>query len=132
MKKVFVSYSFTQRKDFKEFHSKLKSYLEEEFDLKVYAFVFDFTDKVDDKELMDEALAKIDESDLVIVELSNKSVGIGIEAGYAKARGKPVIYLHKKGTELKQTMNGIAEVVITYEDVEDLLNQMSTLELLQG
>jgi nucleoside 2-deoxyribosyltransferase len=131
MKRIFVSYSYSQRKHFEELHRKLENFLKDR-GFTVCAFVFDFTVKVEDKELMDKALAKIDESDLIIVELSNKSVGIGIEAGYAKAKGKPIIYLHKKGTDLKQTMNGIAEVVITYEEKEDLINQLSTLKLLQG
>ena len=98
----------------------------------MYAFVFDFIDTVDDTTLMDESLKKIDESDYVIVELSNKSVGIGIEAGYAKAKNKPIIYLHKKGSDMKQAMNGISDIVITYEDIEDLAMQVSKLNLFQG
>ena len=110
----------------------MKRLLVDRFNLEVYAFVFDFNEKVNDKKLMDRALAKVDESDVVIVELSNRSVGVGIEAGYAKAKGKPVVYLHKKGTEIKQTMNGIADVVITYEDTKNLINQLSDLDMLQG
>jgi len=132
MKKVFVSYSFSQKGDFVPFHDQLKKFLNEKYSLEVYAFVFDFTDKVDDKELMNRALAQIDEADLVMVELSNKSIGVGIEAGYAKAKGKPIIYLHQEGTEIKQAMNGIAELVITYQSVEDLIKQISNLEILRG
>lgn len=131
MKKIFVSYSFSQRKNFEEFHNKLKNFLEKKYNLEVYAFVFDFTDKVDDKKLMEEALSKIDSSDILMVELSNMSVGVGIEAGYAKAKGIPIIYLHKNGTDIKQVMNGISEKVITYTEAEDLINQLSTLKLLQ-
>jgi nucleoside 2-deoxyribosyltransferase len=132
MKKVFISYSFSKREDVRELHEKLKKLLEDKFNLEVYAFVFDYKDNVDDKKLMRDALQKVDEADCLIVELSNKSLGIGIEAGYANAKGKPIIYLNKRGTELKQTMKGIADVVITYEKEEDLLNQISNLELLQS
>lgn len=129
MKKVYISYSFSKREDFRELHEKIKGLLKEKFNLDAYAFVFDFVDTVDDKALMDEALLKIDESDFLIAELSYKSVGIGIEAGYARAKGKPVIYLHKKGTESKQTMNGISSVVITYDNIEDLLTKVSEIKL---
>ena len=132
MRKVFISYSFSKRTDFRRLHKRLKSVLENKFNLEVYAFVFDFIDTVDDTTLMDESLKKIDESDYVIVELSNKSVGIGIEAGYAKAKNKPIIYLHKKGSDMKQAMNGISDIVITYEDIEDLTMQVSKLNLFQG
>lgn len=132
MKKVFISYSFSKREDVKELHEQLKKLLEERFNLEVYAFVFDYEDDVDDKKLMDDALKKVNESDILIVELSNKSVGVGIEAGYAKAKGKSIIYIHKLGAELKQTMSGIADVVIAYENTNDLIEQISTIKLLQG
>jgi len=132
MKKVFISYSFTKRKDFEELHNRLKSFLEEKYNFEIYAFVFDYKDNVNDKKLMEEAFRNIDESDLVMVELSNMSVGVGIEAGYAKAKGKPIVYLHKKGTRLKEAMNGIVDKVFTYENTEDLIKQISTLKLLQG
>lgn len=132
MKKIFISYSYTQRKDFEVFHKRLKDFLQAKFDLEVYAFVFDFNQKVDDRELMDQALAKIDESDVLMVELSHKSIGVGIEAGYAKAKGIPILYLHRKGTEIKQVMNGIAELVITYEDVDDVIAQIAELDMLRG
>lgn len=106
--------------------------MQAKFELEVYAFVFDFNEKVDDKELMDQALAKIEESDVLIVELSHKSIGVGIEAGYAKAKGIPIIYIHRKDTEIKQVMNGIAELVITYEDVEDVIAQIAELDMLRG
>lgn len=53
MKKIFISYSYTHRKDFEEFHNTLKNFLELQYGSAVYAFVFDFNEKVTDKELMD-------------------------------------------------------------------------------
>lgn len=127
MKKVFVSYSYSQRRSFEELHQKLKNFLQEALGYQIYAFVFDFTDTLTDKEIMREAFSRIDQADIVIAELSYKSVGVGIEAGYAKAKGKPVIYLHRKGTDLKQTMNGIADSVISYEDENNLIEQLARL-----
>ena len=38
----------------------------------------------------------------------------------------------RQGTEIKQVMNGIAELVITYEDVEDVITQIAELDMLRG
>ena len=35
----------------------------------------------------------IDNSDILIAEVSEKAIGVGIEVGYAKAKGKPIIYI---------------------------------------
>lgn len=132
MKKIFISYSYTHRKDFEEFHNTLKNFLELQYGSAVYAFVFDFNEKVTDKELMDQALARVGESDLLIVELSHNSIGIGIEAGYAKAKDIPILYLHRNGTEVKQVMNGIADLVISYETVDDVIEQITHIEVLNN
>lgn len=132
MKKVFISYSFSKREEKRKLHNKVKKLLEEKFGYEVYAFVFDYKEKVDDKKLMKDALDKVNESDLIIIELSHKSVGVGIEAGYAKAKGKPIIYLHNKSADLKQTMNGIADAVVEYTDTDDLIKKLTLLELLLG
>jgi len=66
------------------------------------------------QELMRITFEEIDKSDFVILEMSEKGVGLGIEAGYAVARKKPLIVLIKQGVELSNTMQGIADIVIPY------------------
>ena len=66
------------------------------------------------QELMRITFEKIDESDLVVLEMSAKGVGLGIEAGYAVAKSKPLVVLIKNGLQLSNTMQGIADVTITY------------------
>ena len=68
--------------------------------------------------------AKIDESDLLLAELTYKSIGIGIEVGYAKAKGKRIIYMHRIGTELSTTTSGVCDIRIEYKDISDLLVQL--------
>ena len=63
---------------------------------------------------------EIDKSDFVILEMSEKGVGLGIEAGYAIARKKPLIVLIKQGLELSNTMQGIADIVIPYSQPEEI------------
>lgn len=123
--KAFISYSFTNKNKFTNFDKKLRKFLKENFDIKSYSFVFDFKKKVDNKNLMKFALKKIDESDLVIAELSNKPIGVGLEAGYAKAKGKKIIYIHKTGSELSTTVNGVSDIKIEYENIPHLFIQLT-------
>ncbi|WP_201259895.1 hypothetical protein [Tissierella sp. P1] len=60
-------------------------------------------------ELMQLTFKEIDECDLVIIELSEKGVGLGIEAGYAFARGIPIITVAKQGSDISETLEGISK-----------------------
>ena len=123
--KAFISYSFTDKNKFRNFDKKLKEFLKEKFDIISYSFVFDFRKRVDNVTLMKAALKKINESDLLIVELSNKVIGIGVEAGYAKARGKKIIYIHKIGSEISTTVEGLSDIKIMYKNISNLLNLLT-------
>ena len=72
------------------------------------------------QELMRITFEEIDKSDFVILEMSEKGVGLGIEAGYAVAMKKPLIVLIKQGLELSSTMQGIADIVIPYSQPEEI------------
>lgn len=78
--------------------------------------------KYDAKVLMQETFKEIDSSDVVVIELSEKGVGLGIEAGYAAAKGKPVWVIAKTDSDISNTLAGIAEKVLFYDKPEDLLN----------
>ena len=114
-KKVFISYDFSNREKYIDFHRKLKIYLEKENN-QVYSFVFDNHQKFkNDKSMMDKALNKIKENDVLITELSNKQIGIGVEVGYAKALKKEIIYIRKKNSEYSKTVGGVASLIIEYQ-----------------
>ena len=72
------------------------------------------------QELMKTTFDEIDSSDFIILEMTEKGVGLGIEAGYAVAKGKPVIVLTKEKQKLSNTMQGIANVVIQYSQPEEV------------
>lgn len=71
-------------------------------------------------ELMHATFALIDASDLLVVEFSEKGVGLGIEAGYAYARGIPILTLARQGCEVSTTLAGISTRVIVYASWEAL------------
>jgi 2'-deoxynucleoside 5'-phosphate N-hydrolase len=71
-------------------------------------------------ELMQRTFAVIDQSDLIVMEMSEKGVGLGIEAGYAFAKGKYLLIVLPKERELSSTMAGIATKIIRYNTLEQL------------
>lgn len=75
--------------------------------------------------MMQQAIEDIDRCDLLIAEVSDKAIGIGVEAGYAKGKGKPVIYLRQKNCEHSTTVSGISDERIVYETTGDLEVQLN-------
>ncbi|MEK7442567.1 MAG: nucleoside 2-deoxyribosyltransferase [Chloroflexota bacterium] len=83
--------------------------------------------KFDSAELMHRTFAEIDSSDIVVVELSEKGVGVGIEAGYARAKGKPIITVARRGSDVSETLKGISREVFIYQDASELEKFFGTL-----
>jgi len=72
------------------------------------------------QELMRRSFEEIDASDLVVIELTEKGVGLGIEAGYAWAKQIPVVTIAKRGADISTTLQGISQRVFWYDDFDDL------------
>ena len=72
------------------------------------------------QELMRIAFEAIVDSSAVVVEFTEKGVGLGIEAGYAAARGVPVFVLHQPAADVSITLQGIATGVFEYSDADSL------------
>jgi 2'-deoxynucleoside 5'-phosphate N-hydrolase len=81
------------------------------------------------QELMARTFAEIDASDVVIIELSEKGVGLGIEAGYAWARNIPVITIARQGAAISTTLQGISRQVFWYREPDELAGFFGRLEL---
>lgn len=71
-------------------------------------------------ELMRRSFQAIDAADLLLVELSEKGVGLGIEAGYAHAHGIPIVVIAQPGADISTTLTGIADQTFVYSDVAEL------------
>ena len=72
------------------------------------------------QELMRRTLAEIDSSHLVVIDLTEKGVGLGIEAGYAYAKQIPIVVIAKTGSDISTTLQGIARKLFLYDELEDL------------
>ncbi|MBE7472337.1 MAG: nucleoside 2-deoxyribosyltransferase [Anaerolineae bacterium] len=80
-------------------------------------------------ELMQRSFAEIEASDVVVVELTEKGVGVGIEAGYAYAKGLPIITIARKGADISATLQGISQKLFLYDDTDELLRFLQTLAI---
>lgn len=75
--------------------------------------------------MMRQACGEIARCDLLVAEVSEKAIGVGIEIGYAAALGKPVIYLRRARAEYSTTVGGLASASIVYTSVDDLGTQLA-------
>ena len=78
-------------------------------------------------ELMKVSFEEIEKSDIAVLEMSEKGGGLGIKAGYAHARGKPIIVLIGSEHDLSNTLRGIADSIITYKELASLDLARTTL-----
>ena len=74
-------------------------------------------------ELMQRTFTEIDSSNLLVVDLTEKGVELGIEADYAYAKQIPVVVIAKKGSDVSTTLLGIAQQLFLYDEFENL-NQL--------
>jgi nucleoside 2-deoxyribosyltransferase len=123
--KAYVSVAFDKRKELNEVINSISSVL---LSLKIEPFVF--VDKfhfspAQEKEMMSQAMKSIDECNLLIAETSGKAIGVGVEAGYAKAAGKPLIYVRNKTAEHSTTISGISDYLVIYNDCKDLEEKLT-------
>jgi nucleoside 2-deoxyribosyltransferase len=96
------------------------------FNINPFIFIdhYHFT-AAQENEMMMEAFKRIDESDLFIAELTQKAIGVGVEAGYAVAKEKPLIYLRQQDAEHSTTIAGISTQQIFYKTIGDLKSDLT-------
>ncbi len=124
MTKIYLAISYSKRQYFNEEIASLYHFFEKSnVELLVFVDHYNFKPQ-QEKEMMKTAFEEIKSSDFLIAELTTKSIGVGIEIGYAFALQKPIIYLHKKGSEHSTTASGSSTYTIEYKDKDDLIKQL--------
>ena len=76
----------------------------------------------DAQTLMARTFAVIETCDIVVIDLTEKGVGLGIEAGYAFAKGLPVLSIAREGSDISTTLRGVSEEVCLYRNGADLVS----------
>jgi nucleoside 2-deoxyribosyltransferase len=79
----------------------------------------------EEKQMMAAAFREIRASDLLIAEVSEKAIGVGIEMGYAAASGKPVLYLRHISAAHSTTAAGTANETLIYSNAAELSHKLS-------
>jgi len=124
MTKAYFAISFSDRKKFdKEIAHLVDKASQSDIEIFVFVDKYHFGDN-QEKEMMQVAFDTIDKSDFLIAELTHKSIGVGIEVGYAHAKKKPIIYIRKKGSAYSTTTAGCADFSLEYDTELDLTQQV--------
>ena len=71
-------------------------------------------------ELMRRAFAAIDGANALLIDLTEKGVGLGIEVGYAFARGLPIVVVAEEGADISATLRGIATAMHLYREIDEI------------
>lgn len=89
-----------------------------------FCFVRDVKDCRDDHELMQRDLEEVAKCDAFLINYDGPSDGRMIEMGMAYALGKKIIIITRKGTHLKDTVSGVADLIIEYDDLAEVVQPL--------
>lgn len=68
-----------------------------------------------EKEMMEKVFQKIDGCDIVLLEASEPSFGVGIEAGYSFAKNKRIITIVNESQAASRTLKGASNHCLFYK-----------------
>lgn len=69
----------------------------------------------------------IENSDLIVAEVSHPSTGQGMELGWANSFNVPIVCLYKEGSKISSSLDKITKDFIVYKDVEEMINKLNRL-----
>ncbi|TMI64366.1 MAG: hypothetical protein E6H07_00170 [Bacteroidetes bacterium] len=123
---AYIAISYNKRKQLQTELDAIKEVLKQ-YSIIPFVFVDNYNfDAKQEKEMMQAAFAEINKCDLLIAEVSDKAIGIGIEVGYAKAKKKTIIYLRAVGAEHSTTIGGTTDCTIIYNSTVDLKSRLKS------
>lgn len=79
------------------------------------------------EELMDRSFELLAGSDAILIELTEKGVGLGIEAGFAWAKKVGIYTIAEEGADISETLRGISKKVVDYGGMHELPNLIEEL-----
>ena len=124
MKQAYIAISFSQYQTMQAELEAIRAVLKA-VQIEPFVFVEHYHFALDEaKTMMQTARKHLDESDVLIAELSHKAIGVGVEVGYMSAQDKPILYLRREGAEYSSTVGGLATYEIVYRDIADLRGQL--------
>jgi len=91
-------------------------------DVEGWQHVFD-----DPATLMQRSLREIMVADALLLDMTTQPTGRAIEAGMAYATGRRVIVTLRRGTPIKATVRGIADAIIEYDALDEIVAPLAAL-----
>lgn len=61
----------------------------------------------------------------MIAEISDQSIGLGIEIGWANLYGVEVIFIYQSGSKISNSLKAVSETFIEYNSNEELIQKLS-------
>lgn len=127
MKKAYLSIGYQNRQKLAAEITAIREVLSaHQIALFIFVDQYHFTPK-EEKQMMQQAFRDISGSDLLIAEVSEKAIGVGIEIGYAAAQGKPVIYLRQARAEHSTTAAGTAGYSVIYTNADEIATLLAPI-----
>lgn len=130
--KAFISIKYHEDRRNEEIINRISHALEQR-DIKTICIIRDVERwgelRYSSQDLMRITFKEIDTSDVIVLDLTEKGVGVGIEAGYAYANGKPIITIAKYGSEISETLKGISNSIFTYKSIEEITQILTQIHL---
>ena len=74
------------------------------------------------EEIMKIAFNEINSSDVLLIDATELSIGIGIEAGYAFSKKIPIYLIAKKDAYVSNSIKGVASKALFYDEPEEIEN----------
>jgi nucleoside 2-deoxyribosyltransferase len=128
--KAFLSIKFWGDNRNKEDIEKIISAVERA-GLEVYCFVRDAEKwgekRIEPQEMMRLTFERIEESNFLLANVADWPIGVGVEVGYAYAKGIPVICIYPEGKKIPDTVGSLARHTIKYKDYNDLYKNLKLL-----
>ena len=63
-------------------------------------------------------------SDLVIAEVSEPSIGVGIELGWAHSLKVPIICLYSRRVKPSKSLKYLTKMFVEYRNIEDMMSKL--------
>ena len=78
--------------------------------------------KLSPQEIMKIAFDEIKSSDILLVDASELSIGVGIEVGFAYSNNIPIYLIANNKAYVSNSVKGVSEKSIFYDNVSEILN----------
>lgn len=127
MKKAYLSIGYQNRRKLDAEITAIRELLSaHQIELFVFVDEYQFAPE-EEKQMMLQAFRDISGSDLLLAEVSEKAIGVGIEIGYAAALGKPIIYLRQAHAEHSTTAAGTAGYSVIYTSAAEIAGLLAPI-----